>query len=412
MVDSGPERGGPAGGGEAATSGWARTTLRASISTSVTSGIAVIVLGLAGSWLLTYVGGGADSVVPHLFYLPILFAAARFGPIAALVVACCATVLAGPFTHVVVADASAQETARWLSRGAFFVGIGQLMAWMVRPSLPSIREEVRRLRHEHDLRHAIESDELFLRYQPIVTADGDRVVGMEALVRWRHPERGELAPASFLATAEQCELIHDLGRFVLATACAQAATWAQVARRSGGEPWFVSVNLAGSEVADPQLVNRVRRALATSGLDPALLCVEITESVLVDDRARTGAQLEHLKELGVCIAVDDFGTGYSSLSYLRDFPIDLVKFDRSFVAGLHEGKAAAMAGGLVQLCHALGFRTVAEGIEQQEQGACMADLDCDLAQGFHFARPLDVAAAHDLLLATATGPPPRQQSEA
>jgi diguanylate cyclase len=399
-------------GGMEVGSPLARTTLRASVATSALGGIAVIVVGLAGSWLLVYVAGGADTVVPHLFYLPILFAAARFGPSAALLVALLSAVLAGPLTHVNVVDATTQEAARWLTRGVFFVGIGQLMAWMVRPSLPSIRDEIRRLREEHELRLGIENEELFLRYQPIVTVDGERVVGMEALVRWRHPERGELSPDAFLPTAEQCELIHDLGAFVLRTACSQAARWAQVAERAGAAPWFVSVNLGGSEVAAPDLADRVRRALAVSGLDPRHLCLEITEGVLVDDRLRSAAQLARLKQLGVRVAVDDFGTGYSSLSYLRDFPIDVVKFDRSFVIGLQDERAAAMVAGLVQLCHGLGFETVAEGIEEIEQGRRMAALDCDLAQGFHFSRPLDVAAAHDLLLAGPRAGLPQLPSEA
>ena len=390
---------------------WARGTLRASVATSTPAALAVIAVGLAASWLLTYLAGGADQVVPHLFYVPILFAAARFGPLATLVVALVAGVLAGPLTYVDVAQASAQESARWLTRAGFFVGIGLLMAALVRPSLPGLGAEVRRLREEHDLRRGLAAGELFLRYQPIVAAGTGRIAGFEALVRWQHPERGELTPGAFLPMAERCELIQEVGAYVLDAACRQAAAWAEVAERAGRPPWFVSINLCGPEVEAPQLAERVRAGMERSGLAPANLCLEITESVLLDDGPAIVEQLSQLQQMGVRVAVDDFGTGYSSLSYLRSFPIDIVKVDRTLTIDLDaDPEAQALAGGVVQLCRVLGVAVVAEGIEVSEQGRCVADLDYDLAQGFHYARPMDVEELADVLINHPTERLPRPAS--
>ena len=382
---------------------WARGTLRASVATSRPVALAMILAGLAGSWLVTHLAGGADQVVPHLFYVPILFAAARFGPLAALVVALASGVLAGPFTYVDVAAASSQEAARWLTRTGFFVLIGLLMAWLMRSSLPSLGDEIRRLRDERDLRRGIEEGELFLHYQPIVATGTERVVGVEALVRWRHPERGELGPGAFLPLAEQSELIERIGTFVLETACRQAAAWADVATRAGRTPWFVSVNLCGREVESPRLVERVRHGIERSGLAPTNLCLEITESVLLEESPSTVAELHELQRLGVRVAVDDFGTGYSSLAYLRTLPVDLVKVDRTLTVDLDDDPGAqALAGGVVQLCRVLGVAVVAEGIEVSMQGKRVADLDYDLAQGFHYARPMCDEELTDLLLHHAT----------
>jgi diguanylate cyclase len=378
---------------------WARGTLRASVASTSPVAVALIVLGLVGSWLLTHVAGGADQVVPHLYYVPILFAAARFGALAALVVALLAGLLAGPFTYVDVGQASVQETARWLTRAAFFVLIGQLMAMLVRSSISGLGEEIRRLREERDLRRGLSEGELFLQYQPIVAAGTSRVVGVEALVRWRHPERGVIGPGEFLPLAERSHLIEEVGAFVLTSACRQAAAWAEVAMNAGRPPWFVSVNLCGREVESPQLVQRVRAGIEASGLSPANLCLEITESVLLEESPHTVAELHELQRLGVRVAVDDFGTGYSSLAYLRSFPIDLVKVDRTLTVDLHgDPGAAALAGGVVQLCRVLGVQVVAEGIEVSAQGQCVADLDYDLAQGFHYARPMGADELTDLLL--------------
>ena len=389
-----PDREPPTGGRHALAHG----TLRASVATSTGAGAVLVVLGLAASWLLTYAAGGADVAVPHLYYLPILFAAARFGAPAALLVAVVATVLAGPLTDVDVATGLDQETARWLTRGAFFVFIGQVMAWLVTPSLPTVTEEIRRARDERELRRAIERDELFLRYQPLESLSGGHTVGFEALARWRHPSRGELGPGAFLPTAEQGELIHALGAHVLDAACVEAARWRDRAQATGRVPPFVTVNLSGRELEETGLADRVWRSLERHRLPASQLCLEVTETALVADVEASARQLHRLRALGVRLAIDDFGTGYSSFAYLARFPVDLIKVDRTFLSALGRDEATeALAGGLVLLARSLGLHTVAEGVETADQAATVAELGYDLAQGFHIAHPLDAEDVARLL---------------
>jgi EAL domain-containing protein (putative c-di-GMP-specific phosphodiesterase class I) len=224
---------------------------------------------------------------------------------------------------------------------------------------------------------------------------------MEALVRWRHPVRGEVMPSEFIPLAEKTGLIVPLGELVLREACKQTRIW-QVSQREG-DPLSISVNLSAAQLDDPGLLDAVRGALKESGLEPASLTLEITESVLVNDADATTDRLVELKALGVRLAIDDFGTGYSSLSYLRRFPVDVIKIDKSFVDGLaSSGPSLALAKSIVRLAHNLQLKTVAEGVEQPQQRTRLAAMGCDHAQGYLFARPLDVAAATEFLRAGAT----------
>jgi diguanylate cyclase (GGDEF)-like protein/PAS domain S-box-containing protein len=245
-----------------------------------------------------------------------------------------------------------------------------------------------------ELRRAIDEGHLEVRYQPIVELASGAILGMEALVRWRHPRRGEVLPAEFIPLAEKTGLIVPLGKFVLRQACRQARSW-QV-ENSGGELLTISVNLSAAQLEDAGLIDAVRGALHESGLPPASLMLEITESVLVHDVEATTLRLQELKDLGVRLAIDDFGTGYSSLSYLRRFAVDTIKIDKSFVDGLGgTGPGLALAKSIVRLAHNLQLNTVAEGVEQPQQLARLAAMGCDEAQGYLFARPLDVDAATD-----------------
>jgi diguanylate cyclase (GGDEF)-like protein/PAS domain S-box-containing protein len=248
----------------------------------------------------------------------------------------------------------------------------------------------RRLTLETALRRAIHREELRVHYQPEIEVrpggTGD-VTGFEALVRWQHPERGLLAPGEFLALADETGLIVPIGAWVLREACEEAVRW-----RSGGLPVTMSVNLAARQLAQPDVVDLVARTLAETGLAPAALRLEIAESAVVDGviAGTVGA----LKDLGVKLAIDDFGAGASSLAHLRDVPLDLVKLDRSFVRGLSSAPHdASIAQAVITLAHALGLRTVAEGIETADQLAVLGRLGCDLGQGFLFARPAPAAAA-------------------
>jgi len=241
---------------------------------------------------------------------------------------------------------------------------------------------------EMGLAEALDAGQFSLLYQPIVELDSQRVAAAEALLRWKHPTRGETSPDVFIPIAETSGLIIPIGRWVLAQACAQCAAW-----HRNGHSIGVSVNVSARQFERPEFIDEVRSALAASDLDAMWLTVEITETALMNRPAVTEQLLVQLKTLGVHIAVDDFGTGYSSLGYLRQFPIDSLKLDRSFITGLaRSGEANALAHTLIQLGKTLGLRTVAEGVEAYTQ-LCQLQLEgCDLAQGYLFARPLTPVA--------------------
>ncbi|MDQ1537842.1 MAG: hypothetical protein QOE58_2235, partial [Actinomycetota bacterium] len=251
---------------------------------------------------------------------------------------------------------------------------------------------------EMDLRGALAAGQLYLAYQPTVDLKDGSVTGVEALLRWEHPERGLIPPMDFIPIAEQSGLICDLGRWVLEQACLQAAAW-----HASGHRIDMSVNLSGRQLDSADIVEDVRRALAISGMDARRLILEITETTLMRDAETSAARLHELKALGVRVAIDDFGTGYSSLAYLQKFPVDLLKIDRSFIAGLSGTKeSAGLVDTLVQLGKALGLGTLAEGIEDDAQLAYLRERECDSGQGFLFARPLDVSAVERLFDRTTT----------
>jgi diguanylate cyclase (GGDEF)-like protein/PAS domain S-box-containing protein len=260
------------------------------------------------------------------------------------------------------------------------------------------RRSISWLETESELRRAIDGDELRNVYQPIVSPRTGQIVGFEALVRWHHPERGVIAPADFIPVAEQSGLIVPLGRTVLEQACNEAASW----NRDRGErpPLRLAVNFSPRQLSHPRAVDTVVDALESAGLPPQLLCVEITESALVDDAASTLATLNSLKELGVTLALDDFGTGYSSLTYVRRFPIDTLKIDRSFIDGIvGSSEDEAIVTAVLSMGRALGVHVVAEGVETEEQAERLRALGCKLAQGYLFSRPVAPEAARTLLAA-------------
>ncbi len=262
---------------------------------------------------------------------------------------------------------------------------------------------VARLELEADLRRAVARGELAVHYQPLVALADGRIRRAEALVRWHHPTRGPAAPAAFIPLAEETGLIREVGHWVLGAACRQAATWRAV---YGDRAPVVCVNLSAREFGDPGLVAAVAGALRDAALDPAGLELEITEGALMGDAPGTLATLWQLRDLGVGLAVDDFGTGYSSLAYLKRFPVDTLKIDQAFVAGLGaDTEDTAIIGAIIGLAHALGLAVVAEGVETVDQVAGLRRLGCDLAQGYHFARPLP-AAELDALLAAGPRPLP------
>jgi diguanylate cyclase (GGDEF)-like protein/PAS domain S-box-containing protein len=253
-----------------------------------------------------------------------------------------------------------------------------------------------RLEIEGDLRHAVERGEFRVVYQPIVSIETGRVTELEALVRWEHPQHGLLSPARFVPVAEETGLIVPIGQWVLEQACQQAAAW-QGHGPDGRGP-IMSVNLSARQFQHPSLVEDIARILFRSQLDPESLKLEVTESAVMSDPDEAAKILCQLKGLGIQIAIDDFGTGYSSLNYLKQFPVDTLKIDRSFVDGLgRDANDAAIVQSIIALARSLQLTVTGEGIETTEQLAELQALGCDRGQGYHFARPLTPELIPELL---------------
>ena len=263
-----------------------------------------------------------------------------------------------------------------------------------------------RLDLEMELRRAIEHDELELHYQPVLEAQGGRLYGFEALVRWKHPTLGLLPPSHFMELAEDTGLVLPLGEWVLERACRTARAWAD---DHPGQTAVMAVNLSARQFVDPDLCDRVSAVLQAVGLEPSSLVLEITETVVMGDTERTLATLRALKRLGVRLAIDDFGTGYSSLSYLKRFPLDVVKIDKSFVDGLGDSPVdREIVAAVIRLAAAVGMQTVAEGVETTGQLEQLRLLGCTLVQGYLLARP-QPAAELDRVLAEAAVPSHRSR---
>jgi EAL domain-containing protein (putative c-di-GMP-specific phosphodiesterase class I) len=255
-----------------------------------------------------------------------------------------------------------------------------------------------RLSLERSLRRAIEREELRLHYQPQYEVGTGRIVGVEALIRWQHPELGLIPPGRFIRFAEDINLIGEVGKWVLHEACRQARAW-----QSQALPALrVAVNISAAQFRDPDLPGTVMNALRAAGMEASHLEIELTESIIMEDVERATGLLEQLKALGLELAIDDFGTGYSSLSYLKRFPIDLLKIDQSFVRDITSDKDdAAITSAIIALTHNLGLRTIAEGVETVEQLTFLEGHGCDEVQGFLFSRPLSPSECTDLLMAQA-----------
>jgi diguanylate cyclase (GGDEF)-like protein/PAS domain S-box-containing protein len=253
---------------------------------------------------------------------------------------------------------------------------------------PAMHEEaVLRLETAADLRRGLEESHFEVCYQPIIDLCSGSTIGAEALVRWHHPTRGLVSPADFISVAESTGLIVQLGTWVLTESCNQVQSW----RQSGDvdDSFYISVNLSARQLQDPGLIEDVARSIHASGLAAPSVVLEVTESMIIDDLDSTLSRLQALKDLGLRLAVDDFGTGYSSLSYLRNFPMDIVKIDKSFVDRISLDPAGtALVRGVIDLSIALGLKTIAEGVEGHDQLSILQELGCDGAQGFLFAAPM------------------------
>jgi diguanylate cyclase (GGDEF)-like protein len=247
---------------------------------------------------------------------------------------------------------------------------------------------------KNHLRQALDRGELFLNYQPRIDILSGKIVGSEALIRWRHAEHGLVSPAKFIPLAEQAGFIERIGEWVLRTACAQQQAWLN----SGLPPFQIAVNLSVQQLRQPDLAKRVAAILRETGLDPPLLELEVTESLFMADGAVARKVLADLRAMGISIALDDFGTGYSSLSYLKQFPLDYLKIDQSFMRGIPDNlDDVAIAKTIVTLAKTLGLREIAEGVESEQQLKFLKELGCEQFQGYLFSRPVGAEEFNDLL---------------
>ncbi len=256
---------------------------------------------------------------------------------------------------------------------------------------------------EVGLRKALKNEELYLLYQPQIEVRSGDIVGVEALVRWRHPERGIISPTEFIPLAEETGLIVPIGEWVLRTACKQAMAWQRVAKRS----LRMAVNLSAKQFKDENLTQIVVSALHDTGLDPRLLELELTEGTLMDDARATMATLEQLRGIGVHLSIDDFGTGYSSMNYLKRFDVRALKIDKSFISGLpQDSENAAITRAIIAMAHGLKMVVVAEGVETDAQLGLLQEYGCDMVQGFYLGHPSPHEAITQMLLQPCAEPTP------
>jgi EAL domain-containing protein (putative c-di-GMP-specific phosphodiesterase class I) len=255
-------------------------------------------------------------------------------------------------------------------------------------------QSIERLKLEACLRHALDRNQLALHYQPKVDLATGQITGVEALLRWTHPERGVLPPAQFIPLAEETGLIVPIGRWVLMEACAQNMAW----QRRGLRPIAMAVNLSPRQFVDENLLHDIDEALKASNMPPMLLQLEVTESMVMRNVPRAIRVLDAIHSRGIRLAIDDFGTGYSSMSLMKQFPIDTIKIDRSFVRDLpQDAEDQAIAQAIISMGKALGMTVVAEGVETTEQEAFLRNHACDEMQGFLFSEPLPPEQLADLL---------------
>ena len=254
-------------------------------------------------------------------------------------------------------------------------------------------EAVHQLEIRNALHGALDRGDLRLHYQPAIRLSDGAMRGVEALIRWQHAEHGLIAPAQFIPIAEETGLMRPIGEWVLTEACRQVARWNRIVRPA----LHVSVNLSARQLLDDDLVGDVERVLAAAGADPASVCLEVSEAALTVDGERVLAVLERLKALGVHLAIDDFGAGLSALGYLRRLPVDVLKLDRMLAQGLSDPRGVAVVRSVIDMAHALGLVVVAEGVESSGQLDCLAELGCDLAQGYFLGRPAEAGAMSGLL---------------
>lgn len=355
--------------------------------------LVVVVVALAGAWWVSYLAGGSKTVYPHLFYVPIVIAAIRFSWTGAVATALAGGILAGPALPEDVAASLAQPVTSWLVRLAMFLAIGLVVAVAVRGRASPIRSALSDTIVSSQMLQAIRRGEIEPHFQPIYHSVTRTVVGVEALARWKHPRRGWMGPDTFIPAAERTGAVVALDLHMLASAARTVRAWS-----TDGHPVRLSVNVSAVRFAKGGLVDDVIRALEGSGLPPAQLQLEITESAFVANPAEAARQLADIRRLGVRVAIDDFSAGQSSLLYLTRFPIDVVKLDRSLIGEVTtDARVARLVAGVIVMLRSLSLETVAEGVETADQHAYLDSVDCQYLQGYYIGRPAPAAQIEQLI---------------
>jgi EAL domain-containing protein (putative c-di-GMP-specific phosphodiesterase class I) len=372
-----------------APGGW---LLRGLFETGPVPAIVLIVAELGIVTPLTFALAGSASAIFHAYYLPIILAANRFLWRGAIATALVAGLFSGPLRPVNDAAGPAQQTWAWALRAAAFLLIGLLVAWLSRRSATSIVTVIRERGNARALRDALLRGHLHADYQPIVDLTTDAVIGFEALCRWTHAVDGPIPPSDFIPLAERTGVVVPLGRYMLSQAAHQVAAW----HAAGATHLVVAVNVSAEQLSRTDLLYDVTAVLRATKLPAQALCLEITETAIIREPVAAMVNVKAAHDLGVLVALDDFGTGNSSLAYLKDFPIDIIKIDKSFIDDVDKDpRASALVLAIIELAHALGATTVAEGIERPSQRESLRLLGCDKGQGYLLGRP---APAEDVVL--------------
>ena len=368
---------------------------------SVAVGISLVALVTALAWLVSWWAGGSHTVAPHLFYVPVIFAAVRFGPWGALAAAVVAGVAAGPVLPLDVDAGTSQEALNWVLRSAAFILVGQITAFLVHHSWSEIGAELRHAVMRRELYEALDDRQLHVVYQPIVDLASREVVGAEALIRWPQPDGSFRPPDRFIPEVEDAGVAHLVTDLVLDEVSQQLASWRSSGLIAHDSDFRVAVNVSGSELQGDVLhvlEKKVRDVVVGARIPASWLQLEITETALIEDLDAAIHGLQRLRGVGVRIAIDDFGTGESTLRYLHKLPVHTVKIDRSFIAPLiDDDRGRAIVGCVAALAATMGLTSVAEGVETAEHAQLLADLGCTLAQGYYFAPPLGVPDFEQIL---------------
>lgn len=351
-------------------------------------GGAIILVAIALVTLVIVVTGGAPNPLAHLYYIPILYAAARHGRVGGLAAAVTSGLAIGPWMPATTTATGYQSLRDWSVRLALFMVVALVAAWLARQRPQPLELLLRDVVLGQGLRAAVRKRQLRVHYQPLVDLADGRVMGVEALCRWSDGHERPVAPDVFIPAAERTGAISLVGHEVLRIATEQGANWANV----HGDGMTMSVNVSPLELCRPGFLRGIRTLAGEATLRRYRLCVEITETAIMADPEMALVTLTALREMGALIALDDFGTGQSSLAYLAGLPIDIIKVDQSFVAVVDtEPTSRAVVDAVVRIASALGATTIAEGIERPSQLRVLRELGCDVGQGYFLGRPTAAA---------------------